>query len=97
MYDCNVGLSSITNEEVKNMDNTYYNQQMENKEKAIKAINDYIDCLIYATPEFREQIGKESFTLFVAKSKLDPQLNNVLNSVFGIENLVAKFQNGFSV
>lgn len=49
------------------MDNTYYNQQMENKGKAIKAINDYMDCLIYATPEFREQIRKESFTLFVAK------------------------------
>ena len=39
--------------------NSEYNEQMLNRDKAIKAGNDLIDCLKKATPEFRKLINDD--------------------------------------
>ncbi len=58
--------------------NSEYNEQMLNRDKAIKAGNDLIDCFKKATPEFRKLINADIMGLLVAKARDNEELNNTL-------------------
>ena len=62
------------------MNNELQNQE-KNKNDAIKAAKDFIDCFFNATPDFKNQISRETLELLVIKSQVNPELNQVLNSV----------------
>ncbi len=58
--------------------NSEYNEQMLNRDKAIKAGNDLIDCLKKATPEFRKLINDDMMGLLFVKVRDNEELNNAL-------------------
>ena len=67
------------------------NNQMKNRDKAINAAKDYIDCVFSATPEFREQICNETISLLCAKASINPDANQALNLAFEMQSLLNSF------
>ena len=51
------------------MNNDLQNQ-IKNKETAINAAKDFIECFFNATADFKNQISRETFELFVIKSQI---------------------------
>ena len=68
--------------------NNELQDQMKNKDDAINAAKDFIDCFFNATPEFKEQIRSETVGLLVAKSQINPEANQFLNWVIGFRNFL---------
>ncbi|MDD6339625.1 MAG: hypothetical protein PUA49_03890 [Butyrivibrio sp.] len=68
--------------------NNELQNQMKNKEDAISAAKDFIDCFFNATPEFKEQIRRATVGLLVAKSQINPDANQFLNWVIEFRNFL---------
>lgn len=69
------------------MNNELHNQ-MKNKVDAINAAKDFIDCFFKATPEFKEQIGRETVGLLIAKSQINAETNLALNKSIETNNVL---------
>lgn len=63
--------------------NNELQKQIKNKDDAINAAKDFIDCFFNATADFKNQIRRETFELLVIKSKINMEANQFLNSVIG--------------
>lgn len=61
------------------MNNEYKEQEL-NREKAEKAANDLIDCLIKANPQFKYLICKDILQLMIIKSADNYEIKNFLNN-----------------
>ena len=61
------------------MNNEYKEQEL-NREKAEKAANDLINCLIKANPQFKELICKDILQLMIIKSSDNYEIKNFLNN-----------------
>lgn len=68
--------------------NNELQNQMKNKDEAINAAKDFIDCFFNATPDFKIQISKETFELLLAKSQISPEANQFLNSMIELRNFL---------
>ena len=69
------------------MNNDLQNQ-IKNKETAINAAKDIIECFFNATADFKNQISRETFELFVIKSQINIEANQFLNSVIELCNFL---------
>lgn len=58
--------------------------QNDNKMKAIKAFNEFIDCFVEANPEYRDAIGKEAMQLMIIKSNTDEDFNRRLKRAINL-------------
>ncbi len=75
----------------------YYNHQIANKGNATKAFKDFMDYYECAAPEFREQISMEIMLLLIAKGKLKPEINDVVNQILGYRNFINQAKIDFQI
>ena len=68
--------------------NNELQKQIKNKDDAINAAKNFIDCFFIATADFKNQIRRETFELLVTKSKINTEANQFLNSVIGFYNFL---------
>ena len=68
--------------------NNELQKQIKNKDDAINAAKDFIDCFFNATAGFKNQICRETFKLLVTKSQINTEANQILNSVIGFHNFL---------
>lgn len=68
--------------------NNELQNQIKNRDDAINAAKDFIDCFFNATPDFKNQIRRETFELLAAKSQISPEANQFLNSMIELRNFL---------
>lgn len=76
---------------VKNMSDNYNNQE-ENKIKAIAAFNEFMDCFIKADCTYKDAIGYNVLGMMLAKSNMDEQFNNYLGYALDIIKIIGKLK-----
>ena len=78
---------NVYNKGWKEMDDKLKNQ-MKNRDDAVNAAKDFIDCFFDATPEYKNQIGKDVIALLVVKSQIDDEANQFLNRIIEMRNFL---------
>lgn len=68
--------------------NNELQDQIKNRDEAINAAKDFIDCFFNATSDFKNQISRETFELLVSKSQISPEANQFLNSMIELRNFL---------
>lgn len=62
-------------------------EQRENVDKAMKAFNDLLDCMIKASPEHRRDISQQAETIFLLKCQDNPWLDELLKMALDFNKL----------
>ena len=66
--------------------NSYEEEQ--NKVNALKAFNEFVDCVMKANAEHRTTIGNEVAALMIAKFSGDENFNKLVSDVFEVMTVV---------